>query len=341
VTEIGSSSQPTEPANLFRPPDDTFENAFWGPNGLRAGWRLLIAYLIYRCALYGVDVARNLGLDKVPRGHAFSAFAPGPIFRDEMFIFLACLIASWVMAKIEGRRIADYGLPAKGFLGGRFWLGLLIGFASVSALMIGLHFSGAYHFGGFALHGRDAWRFGAAWGVAFIFVGFREEFYTRGYALFTATTGLGFWAAALLTSGWFLYLHSTNSGENLVGLCATAAVSVLFCIFILKTGDLWLPIGFHAAWDWGLTYFYGVPDSGLAPGGRLFNSTLSGPEWLSGGSDGPEASWLCLILIAVLCVATLLLFRKNKYPNPDAVPDPRHRKAEPAAKLSPEVPQES
>jgi hypothetical protein len=136
-------------------------------------------------------------------------------------------------------------------------------------------------------------------------------------------------------------MHSGNSGENLVGLFATAAVSILFCIFVLKTGDLWLPIGFHAAWDWGLTFFYGVPDSGLAPAGRLLNSTLSGPVWLSGGSDGPEASWLCLILIAILCIATLLLFRKNKYPSPDAIPDPRRPKPAPAPKLFPDAAQES
>jgi membrane protease YdiL (CAAX protease family) len=340
VTEMGSSPEPTGQPNLVESLRDALENAFLGPNGLRAGWRLLIAYLVYRCALYGVNFVRNLGLDTVPPGRTFSFFTPGAIFRGELFVFLACLIAAFVMAKIEGRRIADYGLPPKGLLGGRFWLGLMVGFASVSALILALRFSGAYHFGGFELHGAGAWRFAAAWGVAFLFTGFREEFYTRGYALFTATTGLGFWPAALLTSGWFFYLHSANSGENLAGLCSVAAVAILFCIFVLKTGDLWLPIGFHAAWDWGLTYFYGVPDSGLVPVGRLFHSTLSGPQWLSGGTAGPEASWLCLLLITVLCVATLLLFPKNKYPNPDAVPDPRRRKAEPT-KLFPDAAQES
>jgi len=51
-----------------------------------------------------------------------------------------------------------------------------------------------------------------------------------------------------------------------------------------------MPIGFHAAWNWGETFFYGVPESGFPPKGHLFNPTFAGPVWLTGGSAGPEGS---------------------------------------------------
>jgi hypothetical protein len=49
--------------------------------------------------------------------------------------------------------------------------------------------------------------------------------------------------------------------------------------------------------------FYGVPDSGIVPYHHLLKSTLSGPQWLTGGIVGPEASFLtplALLVVAVL-----------------------------------------
>ena len=37
----------------------------------------------------------------------------------------------------------------------------------------------------------------------------------------------------------------------------------LFCLPPRRSGNLWMPIGFHASWGWTRTYFYGVPDSAL------------------------------------------------------------------------------
>ena len=64
-------------------------------------------------------------------------------------------------------------------------------------------------------------------------------------------------------------------------------------------GNLWFAVGFHAAWDWGETFFYSVPDSGMVSPGHLLSSSLRGADWLSGGSVGPEGSVLCFVVIAV------------------------------------------
>ena len=76
-----------------------------------------------------------------------------------------------------------------------------------------------------------------------------------------------------------------------------------------------MAIGFHAAWDWGESYFYGVPDSGELAAGHLLNVSFSGPQWLSGGTVGPEGSWLCTLLLVVLWVIFLFWLREAKYPN--------------------------
>jgi len=40
---------------------------------------------------------------------------------------------------------------------------------------------------------------------------------------------------------------------------------------IWRTGNLWFAIGNHAAWDWGQTFLFGTPDSGLHGQHALMN----------------------------------------------------------------------
>jgi len=167
-------------------------------------------------------------------------------------------------------------------------------------------------------HHGFAGQYAALWGLVFLFVGFFEEFFFRGYPLFTLTTGITFWPSAILLSAFFGFIHHSTPGESWVGAVEAGATGLLFCFVLRRTGDLWMPIGFHAAWDWGEAYFYGVPDSGLAAKGHLFNPAFSGPAWLTGGSVGPEGSWLCIALLVILWIIFALWLREKKYPNPDA-----------------------
>ncbi len=83
---------------------------------------------------------------------------------------------------------------------------------------------------------------------------------------------------------------------------------MLACFLLRRTGNLWMPIGLHAAFDWGETYLYGVANSGQALPGHFLNSRLFGTPWLSGGTIGPEGSLLCTLLIVVvwlICAAVL------------------------------------
>jgi hypothetical protein len=72
-------------------------------------------------------------------------------------------------------------------------------------------------------------------------------------------------------------------------------------------------MGFHAAWDWGETFFYSVPDSGMVAPGHLLSSSLRGAPWLSGGSVGPEGSLLCFVVIAITWIAFERTYPEAKY----------------------------
>ena len=96
-------------------------------------------------------------------------------------------------------------------------------------------------------------------------------------------------------------------------MVAVVAIGFFFCLTLRRTGTLWWAVGFHMAWDWGESFLYSVPDSGTTVHGHLLNSSFNGPAWLTGGSVGPEGSYLIFALIALLWVLFDRVYPEVKY----------------------------
>jgi membrane protease YdiL (CAAX protease family) len=82
-----------------------------------------------------------------------------------------------------------------------------------------------------------------------------------------------------------------NPGESWTGIAGIVLTGLFWCFTLRRTGTLWFAVGMHAAFDFGETFLYSVPDSGTIFPGHLSSATLAGPTWLSGGTAGPEASF--------------------------------------------------
>jgi len=320
-SDSGAEAKTTEPTVAGEPSREEFiRKCFVGRGGIRAGWRLIIFLVIAAALLTGMTfLAWVFGQGTA----AVTTLEARTLFSNEAVAFLIVLCASWIMSRIEHRKIADYGLPLQRAFGRQFWQGVVMGFAAITVLLASMRMAGVFRFGTIGLGGSETYKYAVLWGAGFLCVGLFEEYFFRGYPLFTLTTGMTFWPSAILLSAFFGFIHHTNPGESWVGALETGATGLLFCVMLRGTGNLWMPIGFHAAWDWGETYFYGVPDSGLVAKGHLFNPTFAGPAWLTGGSVGPEGSWLCIALLAILLIVFRLWLREKKYPNPEAIRFPR------------------
>jgi len=96
------------------------------------------------------------------------------------------------MGRMEGRTIADYGLPWRRMFRVQFWQGVLLGFASVTGLLLAMRVAGVFYFGNIALHGSGVWKWAMIYAFVFILVALVEEFRARGYALFTLSAGIGY-----------------------------------------------------------------------------------------------------------------------------------------------------
>jgi hypothetical protein len=238
---------------------------------------------------------------------------PMRIIAPDLLVCCILAVAAWIMSTMEGRKLGQYGLPRSEALRKNFWVGLLIGLLATSSTVLAIFALHGVRFTSVAIHGTAILTAAAAWGLAFLLSGLAEEFLFRGYTQFTLTTGMGFWPSAFLLSGLFGLVHGTNGGETVLGDLSVVSFGLLLCLFLRRTGDLWCAVGFHLGYDWGQTFLYGVPNSGLLPSRNLLNASLSGPRWLTGGTVGPEASIFCPIVLAIVAIVFSLKYRDARY----------------------------
>lgn len=267
-------------------------SVFVKKTGLRAGWRFLIYVILFFVlwAAFGVLISVTLQ----PAPDVFSASAQ---FLGELTSFLAAFLAAIIMSLIEERPVGSYGLPAEGAFGKMFWQGCIFGLVEICALIGLIAAFGGYSFGNLALHGGDLARWALFWAAFFVVVALFEEFLFRGYTLHTLAEGIGFWPAAVVLSLTFGAIHLKNSGEDIIGGAGVVLVGLFWSFTLKRTGSLWFALGMHAAFDFGETFLFSVPDSGVVFPGHLSNAALHGPNWLTGGAPGPEASVFDFLII--------------------------------------------
>jgi len=283
---------------------------FLGPDGVRPIWRLAVAVGLYNLLVFVIEAlaATDPALWAWMRSHRESVLTPGVLIFTESIRVAAAIGTGILMLRIEDRSLRDYGLPWSAAFGKRFWEGAAYGFALLSLLMASIFALGGFSLGGLALGAAGAIRYGVFYLLAFLLVGFFEEAAFRGYMQATLAQEIGFWPAALALSICFGLIHLRNPGEAKAGLLLAACFGLLAALSLRRTGTIWFAIGMHAAWDWGESYFYGVPNSGVAAAGHLTAASLHGPAWLTGGSVGPEGSMVVFAVIGIGALGVHFLF---------------------------------
>jgi membrane protease YdiL (CAAX protease family) len=288
-----------------------------GRTALTAVLLLVSLGLITNAVIHVVHVRHQRAAEQGPQvkqAPPSSAPAANPTSQElgaagsEALTFGFVLLVTWIMSRVEHRRFGEYGLGGNSRRWPQLAQGLISGFAALTLLIAALYLGHWISFNGFLLHGAGAiLKNGALWLLAFIFVGFFEEFFFRGYLQFTLARGIGFGAigffiAAALFNFSFGFVHGSNPGESPIGLFTAGLIGFVFCISLWFTRSLWWAIGFHATWDWGESFFYGTADSGGVSQGRLLDTHPQGKLLLSGGPTGPEGSVLCLVVIVLIAI---------------------------------------
>jgi hypothetical protein len=107
-------------------------------------------------------------------------------------------------------------------------------------------------------------------------------------------------ASIIISSVIFAVFHGANPDADVTGIFNTALIGAVLCALYFRSGSLWMPIGFHAAWNFSLGYLYSLPVSGIPLYGILKVVEVESDSRLTGGSYGPEAGLLSTIVIAAV-----------------------------------------
>ncbi|MEG2578696.1 MAG: CPBP family intramembrane glutamic endopeptidase [Glutamicibacter sp.] len=133
-----------------------------------------------------------------------------------------------------------------------------------------------------------------------------EEVFFRGVVFRLLRGRWGTTVALSVSSILFGLVHLVNPDASLWGAFAIMIeAGIMLGAAYLATGSLWLAIGVHFGWNFATTGLFGSVTSGSEARDSLVTAVISGPDWLSGGAFGPEAS---IVAIVVCSVATLVFF---------------------------------
>jgi len=296
----------------------SFRRWFFTPQGVwRLPWRLLwtsLAWLSLSLLLSAVAMLLLLFSGHEP---LVRTEAPGPS-ADTSTITLSmstsALMASLVVSALatavtlalaarfwEPFTWADWGLHLHR---GTAWRDLALGFGAAglmqASVAAALYLSGAATWHLTPATDWTAWiRAAALWLFLFALVGWYEEALLRGYLFTTLAYSLRPWLAAVLSALVFAGLHAGNPGFSPLAFGGLTIIGLFFVALRRPTPwGLALPIGVHWGWNFFEGLIFGFPVSGL-PVPTIAQATLTGPDWWTGGSFGPEAGAVVLVALIV------------------------------------------
>ena len=273
---------------------------------VRPAWRALVFVFGYGAlvALGFAGVIHFVG-EEWPRAD----FEVGLLANGFIGLAAGCL-ASWVFIRAFDRRsFRTLGLWFYAGWGRELALGLLAGAGLLTLVVAPLVLAGRIEFTGAKLDLRTALR-ALAWAL-FLLVpnAANEEVLFRGYPFQRLVEAWGPVAPVLGLSALFGVAHLSNPAHTWLSTANTALVGIFLALMYLKTRGLWLPIGFHFAWNFAIGFGYSLPVSGIVLGAQPWATALGGPLWLTGGNYGPEGS---VLTTGVFVVATLWLWRTRR-----------------------------
>jgi membrane protease YdiL (CAAX protease family) len=254
--------------------------------------RILIFATLAAALLFAAHWASGwLGLNGkdapvVPRRLAFFFKQVVPML--SAYLFLACVIERRRPAELQWRKVRRDLIP-----------GVFLGALLIGTVVAALWLVGSYEVQG--THPEFEW-----WApllIGGLGTGIAEELVFRGVIFRISEEGLGTWPALALSALLFGALHLGNPGATAWSSIAIAVEAGLLLGLVYHVSrSLPLCIGIHTGWNFTEGAVFGIPVSGGGDTGWLV-STRPGPDWLTGGVFGAEASVIAVAISSVVSLA--------------------------------------
>lgn len=270
-------------------------------------WRRLLTLPIVRIVVAIIFIAIPFAMVRTP----LNLFVTDKPVRRAGALLLAAVVlgAYWAYVRIVERRAARE-LSSKG-AARELGIGLALG-ALLFCLTVGILAA----LGAYQITGNNGWLIMLAGVPASILSGVLEEVVIRGVVFRILEEWLGSWFALTISAVIFGVLHLLNPGATLLNAAAISVeAGVLLAAAFMLTRRLWLCIGTHIAWNFTQGGIFSVAVSGGRSNG-LLQSRMVGPDWLTGGTFGAEASVVALAVCAAagIVLVALAIRRGNVVP---------------------------
>jgi membrane protease YdiL (CAAX protease family) len=142
----------------------------------------------------------------------------------------------------------------------------------------------------------------------FTVVAFEEEIIVRGYIMGALRSMRRPWITIVGSSVFFALMHAENDNYNLLAFINITLIGILFALMLVKTGNLWMTIGFHFAWNFVQGTVLGIAVSGMQTSSFL-QTRLYGTALLTGGGFGAEASIATTATVLILLLVLVFAYK--------------------------------
>lgn len=139
--------------------------------------------------------------------------------------------------------------------------------------------------------------------ISLSFTAFSEEYLLRGFIMTALKTTRNKWIIFYTSAFIFSLIHLFNPGVTILSYVNTLLAGLLLSYMFLQTGSLWLPTGFHIAWNYLQGDILGMNVSGNTQVG-VITTTMGNMNLLTGGGYGVEGGILATIVLILgfVCV---------------------------------------
>jgi membrane protease YdiL (CAAX protease family) len=279
---------------------------FFGAARTRAGWRLLLffllsafLFLLTSFPFFLITRRENIQGDNQWDSLVSSLWT---------LLFLAVVIlASWLMVRFfDKRSFASLGFAFDPGWWREILYGLMAGFFLIGLLFLMGLIIRSYETE-WTLHDASIviWSFVRYILILLIYAAFEEAMF-RGYPFQTLMEGIGKTFSIIILSVIFGLLHFFNPNSSIMGVLNTALAGAFLSMLYIKRRSLWLPIFVHFSWNFSMGFLFGLPVSGVRLNNAFLTTNQVGPDLLSGGEFGLEGSLLTSLLLTTLIFILIL-----------------------------------
>jgi membrane protease YdiL (CAAX protease family) len=262
-------------------------------------WLRILQFPPVRLVLLGLPLLCMLALSN----GFMEKFAATPLKAIAVTIAMTALgfaLYAGFVRFVERRPVSELALPQ---VPRELGIGLLVGAGLYTGSVLVLMVLGVYR-----IEGLNPVSFMIPAIALALSSGVFEELLFRGALFRIVEEWLGSWISLVVSSFVFGFVHMLNPAATLTGaLFISVEAGLLLAAAYMVTRRLWMSMGFHMAWNYTQSaVFSGIVSGGVSEPG-LFKPIINGPDFLTGGSFGLEASVVAFVFCTSAGIVLLII----------------------------------